>query len=654
MTVSKIVQQIIDTNSTNSVVIAQLGLSSLNNLKALVLNQSSARVCLKIFSPIDQTLAQVIKDKQFEQICAHESVLPILAIEGCQRRILNNGRLVIDFHFGPLLQQLQQIPMVNSGFINHWCFAENLDYELLTLDIFWQMAKLSQDNAQLDLDNLNCLQTSAEANLSTNNHASTEPNSKVNTEQTIISWAKLVGLYQNDHLKADDITLLERSALRSQQQQKQAPYPISSISSPQASENALPIAIIGGGVASANLALSLAERSQKVHLFCEDSALAQAASGNKQGAIYPLLTPDNNHLSQYFQQAYLFSLQRLKTLAAQGHSIDYDLCGVVHTGHDERSRKRVAKIIDSYDWQSLIATKITSEQASEIASVKIDDAGILYPLGGWVSPQDFTQAAFKQAQAIADVKLALETQITAIDYQNNAWYLSNKHQRFGPFSALVVANGKSLTQYNQTQYLQATGFRGQVSHAPSRAKLSKLSTVLCAHGYMTPGNNALHCLGASYVKNAEHLDYCPTEQIENLKKIQHSYLEQDWVKDIDISGHSARVGVRMVTRDHAPMMGPAPDIDSILALYKNHQLTPESRKFWQSHPAPTYPKLYVLGGLGSRGLSSGPLAAEALAAQICGENLPISTDFVALLNPNRMWLRKLLKGKALDNSETNV
>ncbi|WP_028768365.1 FAD-dependent 5-carboxymethylaminomethyl-2-thiouridine(34) oxidoreductase MnmC [Shewanella fidelis] len=636
MTVSKIVRQIIDTKNSDSVVIAQLGLGSLENAKALALSQTNARVTLKIFCPLNQQLTKAIEDKLFEQVFEESHFLPLLAIEGCQRRILNNGRLVIDFHFGPLLQQLQRIPLVSTGFIAHWFIANNLAPELLTLDVFWQMAKLSLDTAQIELNNL--------AGIATNN--------KADTEHDLISLAKLVGLYQEHALKADDIAFLERAAIRSQQHQKQAPYPIISRDE-KATDNDLPIAIIGGGVASANLALSLAERNQKVQLFCEDSALAQAASGNRQGAIYPLLTPDNNTLSQYFQQAYLFSLQRLKTLASQGHSIDYELCGVVHTGHDERSRKRVAKIIDSYNWQPLIAKKITAEQASEIASVKINDSGILYPLGGWVSPQDFTQAAFKQAQAISDVRLTLNTQIIDINYLDGAWYLNSQQQQFGPFSALIVANGKSLTEFEQTKYLQATGFRGQVSHAPSRAKLSKLSTVLCAHGYMTPSNNALHCLGASYVKNATHLNYCPTEQVENLNKIQHSYVDQDWVEDIDISGHSARVGVRMVTRDHAPMMGPAPDIDSILSLYQNHQLTPESRKFWQSHPAPIYPNLYILGGLGSRGLSSGPLAAEALAAQICGENLPISADFVALLNPNRMWLRKLLKGKALDTSEAN-
>lgn len=61
--------------------------------------------------------------------------------------------------------------------------------------------------------------------------------------------------------------------------------------------------------------------------------------------------------------------------------------------------------------------------------------------------------------------------------------------------------------------------------------------------------------------------------------------------------------------------------------------------------APVYPELFMLGGLGSRGLCSAPLLAEALAAQMSNEPLPLDRTTLAGLNPNRLWVRKLLKGK---------
>ncbi|MEZ9819820.1 FAD-dependent 5-carboxymethylaminomethyl-2-thiouridine(34) oxidoreductase MnmC [Shewanella sp. 10N.286.45.A1] len=622
MTVSNDIRSFLATNNSEHISIAMLGLDSVNQVLELIELHSTidGSLTLKIFCAIDNHIEAV-----FKALLQTHPAIHLVAIEGCQRVKLNHGRLIIDFHLGDYEQQLRQQPLSNS-LISYWLCTSRFAAQSIEQALFWQMAKHSQDNC----------------------HCLISDELPTDSQQTLLALCDLVGFNVEKSMLssassiADNVLLMERQALRAQQSSQQAPYPI------QTAESTTEIAVIGGGIASASLVLSLAERHKKISVFCEDSELAQAASGNKQGAIYPLLTPDNNTLSQYFQQAYLFSLHRLNALAVNNYPIDFDLCGVLHTGHDDRSRKRVQKIINGHPWNADIAHAVNEKQSSEIAGVEINEAGIFYPLGGWVAPQDLTKASFKRAQQLSDVNVQLNTQVTALEKSDAGWFLINNQQRLGPYKTVVVANGKSLTRFEQTKHLQITGFRGQVSHAPTRAKLSNLSTVLCAHGYMTPKNNALHCLGASYVKDADNLAYSPQEQVDNLHKIQHSYLDKDWNRDIDITKHSARVGVRMVTRDHAPMMGPAPDLDAIMSLYNNHQLTPASRKFWQNTPAPVHKGLYILGGLGSRGLSSGLLAAEALAAQLCGETMPLSTDFVALLNPNRMWMRKLLKGKALE------
>ncbi|MBS0975271.1 FAD-dependent oxidoreductase, partial [Serratia rubidaea] len=113
----------------------------------------------------------------------------------------------------------------------------------------------------------------------------------------------------------------------------------------------------------------------------------------------------------------------------------------------------------------------------------------------------------------------------------------------------------------------------------------------------------------------------------------------------DVSGGQARCGVRSATRDHLPMVGALPDYRQTLAQYQN---LPQRRQRGEViDQAPVYPNLFMLGGLGSRGLCSAPLAAEILAAQLFGEPLPADAEVLAALNPNRMWVRKLLKGRPL-------
>ncbi len=319
----------------------------------------------------------------------------------------------------------------------------------------------------------------------------------------------------------------------------------------------------------------------------------------------------------------------------------------MQTAHDERSQLRLDKIIQSQNWPSEIAYRVDAQQANSLANINIDKSGFFYPLAGWVCPYEYAEAALQKAQQLTEVKLHLETEILEIEHQSEGWYLITAKHRFGPFAQVVLANGAALTQFDASNKLQISPFRGQVSHVPTQFQLSQLATVLCANGYLTPSHQGLHCLGASYVKEPKHLDFCPQEQQENLAKMHESYPDQGWLDDIDMSGNNARVGVRMVTRDHFPMMGCAPDVAKILEDYEQHQLTKESRHYWQTTPAPVHQGLYILGGLGSRGLSSGPLAAECLAAQLCGEPIPLDKATLCKLNPNRMWLRKLLKGKSL-------
>ncbi|MBM7073017.1 FAD-dependent 5-carboxymethylaminomethyl-2-thiouridine(34) oxidoreductase MnmC [Shewanella sp. 202IG2-18] len=410
-----------------------------------------------------------------------------------------------------------------------------------------------------------------------------------------------------------------------------------------------PVAIIGGGLASVHLALSLAERGKTVKIFCKDSEVAQGASGNKQGALYPLLTPENSELSQFFQQAFLFSRQRVQQLSADGYKLDHDFCGVLQSGHDERSTDRLNKILDGQDWPDDIVQSVDANRANDIAGINIDKPAAFYPLAGWVCPFEFTQATLAKAKSLSDVSIKYNYNITKLEKTGDAWLLHTDKEVFGPFKQVVNATGSQLINFEQTKELPASNFRGQVSHIPSRSKISKLKTVICAHGYMTPANNNMHCVGASYVRLSHDRSYQPIEQLDNLQKMQHSYPEKEWIDDIDISGHDARVGVRMVTRDHFPMLGCAPDYEKLVEMQKPILNKRKSyvEQYWRDTEAPIIEGLYVLGALGSRGLCSGPLAAEVMASLLCNEIPPVDYNLLKKLNPNRMWIRKIEKNKPI-------
>ena len=604
-------------------------------------------------------------DSPLKSICQSLIDNQIANILGIQPiSCINSPALAVQFHIGHQSQILKATLAQASCLFNNWLIPAP---ESLTMDKsdLWQLARLSEDEATI---------------------YHTQGQTLGNSTRDLFTHLGLSLHDLNDtktpteHKRICDETLSqERQALRAHIAEQNAycqgrQLLTRKLSNKHNEIDNKDIAIIGGGLASTALCLSLAKRGKELHFFCQDAELATRASGNKQGAIYPLLTPENNTLSQFFQQAFLYSRRLIQSLTENGQQISHGFCGVLHTGHDERSIKRIKKIIDGQDWPQSIAYKVSATEANKLANIDINQEGIFYPLGGWVCPHEFAKAAFEQAKQYSAIKSQFNCNISRISQEDGLWYLhaNSKLQQteqeteitYGPFKQVVLANGEGINQLEQTRELQITGFRGQVSHIPARAKLSQLATVLCSLGYLTPHNQGLHCVGASYVKQPKNTDYCHQEQLGNVEKMQASYQGATWLEDIDVSARSARVGVRMVTRDHAPMMGIAPNIDALRQRYLEKQTEqqtssgkPErkergqrnpSGQFWQHNTPPSFDNLYLLGGLGSRGLSSGPLAAEALAAQMCDEPACIDYHTLALLSPNRMWLRKLIKGKAVE------
>ena len=97
------------------------------------------------------------------------------------------------------------------------------------------------------------------------------------------------------------------------------------------------VAIIGGGIASALLSLALLHRGWQVTLYCADPAPANGASGNRQGALYPLLSTHDPALFQFFPAAFTLARRVYDTLPV---AFDHDWCGVTQLGWDEKSQQK--------------------------------------------------------------------------------------------------------------------------------------------------------------------------------------------------------------------------------------------------------------------------------------------------------------------------
>ncbi|MGX5834515.1 bifunctional tRNA (5-methylaminomethyl-2-thiouridine)(34)-methyltransferase MnmD/FAD-dependent 5-carboxymethylaminomethyl-2-thiouridine(34) oxidoreductase MnmC [Aeromonas piscicola] len=535
-----------------------------------------------------------------------------LPIQGCHRLQFANGRIRLDLWFGDIKDMLPQVPHHEYGLVDAWYldgFSPAKNPEMWTQDLFDGLARLARPDASI----------------------------ATFTCAGFVRRGLIAAGFAMKKVKGHGS---KREMLIGDRTDKQPVQTIAPWYARPAGRDG-EVLIIGGGIASAMTALSLVERGRKVTLLCEGREPATGASGNRQGALYPLLNGEHDALSRFYSLAFGYARQRLLALA-EHHPIAFDLCGVVQLGYDDKSRAKLTKMSQG-PFPPELMHSLSATETEQIAGLPSGHGGVSYPLGGWLCPADLTRAAIQEAQASGLLQMEYDTPITAIDELTDGWRVESDTGRQWQAPTLVVAAGHQLPALLPFAELPLYPVRGQVSHVPTTATLSQLKTVLCYDGYLTPAHNHQHCIGASYGRNQSSLEFRAEEQAQNQARLQACLPDQIWPSEVDVSGNEARVGVRCASRDHLPVVGPIARLASLADHYAQLQ-----RDQQNAAPLPRHPGLYVLGALGSRGLCSAPLCGELLASEICGDPLPLSADLLEALHPARYWVRKLLKGKPLN------
>jgi tRNA 5-methylaminomethyl-2-thiouridine biosynthesis bifunctional protein len=537
-----------------------------------------------------------------------------IAVADCQRIILDDGLITLDLWFGDIKDCMPQIWMDDSGVVDAWFldgFAPSKNPEMWNQNLFNNMASLSKANCS-------CATFTAAGFVRRGLIESGFDMKKVKgfgTKREMIAGTLLTRTHTANHSPWLAVTR---------------------------TENTDDIAIIGGGIASATLAQSLVRRKKRVTLYCCDSQAAMGASGNKQGAVYPLLHGNLDSLARFFAPAFVYARHYYQQAANQ-IAFDHEWCGVTQLSWDEKSARKNDKIIDK-GFTSNLVTPLTPQQTNQTAGVECNVSSIHYPLGGWLCPQQLTQGLFKELELSDYFSVVYDCDITKMTQHDTHWCLEDSQGSSYRHSVAVVANGHKIGEFEQSKKIPGTPVRGQVSHIATTKALSEIKTVLCYDGYLTPANkhNKNHCIGASYNRFDLALTLSEHDQQDNQQRLEKCLPDAKWVHDVDTSTNQARVSIRCASRDHMPFVGNVCRFDDLVVQYRDLQNNQSG-----ADNVPVYRGLYALVGLGSRGLSSAPLLGEMLASQICGDPLPMPLSVIEALHPGRMWVRKLLKGKAI-------
>ena len=410
------------------------------------------------------------------------------------------------------------------------------------------------------------------------------------------------------------------------------------------------VSIIGGGIASACAAYALTKQGIKVTLYCKDSYLAQGGSSNAIGALYPLLHQQEDDISSFYQQAFWRARALYTEISEQGFSFAHQWCGLLEVSYKKALVKRQKAFENLNTWPNDLIHGVNAKQASDLANINLAYGGLFMPNAGWVSPQDLVKQIFNAAKSTSRLKVMTDTHVTKIrqvantssNESSTAWSLTSNQGEFNA-SVLVICGGADSIEIEQLKSLPLTATRGQVTSMKSNKQINKLSTVICHKGYLTPENKGIHCIGATFQKNDTNITTNKADDSYNLTMLKKCLPELssaiDW-QEQDISSSKARL--RCMSQDHLPLVGAVPDIKEHIATYP-HLAKDKNWKYNQA--APCIDNLYVLLGLGARGLCSAPLAADILTAELCNTPYPLDSQMLFNLSPNRFIIRDIIKRK---------
>ncbi|WP_340679421.1 bifunctional tRNA (5-methylaminomethyl-2-thiouridine)(34)-methyltransferase MnmD/FAD-dependent 5-carboxymethylaminomethyl-2-thiouridine(34) oxidoreductase MnmC [Paraglaciecola sp.] len=542
-------------------------------------------------------------------------------IAGCHRLEFMAGKVTLDLWLGDVHDVLPQWSAGEHGIVDSWYldgFAPSKNPEMWTADLFTQMARVAkQDCTYATFTAAGMVKRGLlEAGFSVEKQPG-HGKKRHNLRGHLLSKSPMV--WPKPYYNRASAYLISASHRKTAQPK---------------------IAIIGGGLAAANCAYALSRRGLKSDIYCQDTELAQSASGNHQGAIYPHLNSEANTASQFHALAYWYATQfyqRLHRVAASSadHSFAHQWCGVIQVAFNDKVLQRQQKLVEQGVWSEELVRWLNPTEASKIANIELPYTGLFYPHGGWLNPPELVNSLVKQAGS----SIYCGKKLSTMTHSPQGWQLSFSDHSQTQADIVLVATGSEFANIEQLARLPLKGVRGQVEHIATTEELNPLSTVICHKGYLTPALNKFHALGSSYVKDDHGTDYRLTEQNTNLTLHKKALNLSSWAQNI-VGQSQGRAAIRCSTADHLPMVGAVPDyVNQQQRFHDLYKALPA-----QQYPvAKDYPNLYMLNGLGSRGLTTAPLLAEVLASQICAEPLPLPVSILDTLNPNRFLIRSLIR-----------
>lgn len=406
--------------------------------------------------------------------------------------------------------------------------------------------------------------------------------------------------------------------------------------------------VIGAGLAGCAMTERLASRGWRVTLLDAHDGPARQTSSHRAAAMHAHISADDSLLSRLSRAGNQYALRAWAALAAAGHPVGWHGCGVLQIGENEAEAEAQCAALEALGLPESFVRWMTPAEAAAHHRAGVARGGLWFAQGGWVAPPDICNAQLRRAGDAVHARFGVR--VDRVRRQDGAWEaIGHDGAILASAPVMVLANAHEARRLVPMRHQVVRRVRGQLTTL-SQEQVGALGQwpdcVVTGAGYLLPvAEDGRGRVGSSYEADEGPLIARAHVHAENLDRLAGLLPGASAeIRRLDVSGMEGYVGVRTVSHNRLPLIGPMPDEAAAAA-------SASALRGGHLRDIPRLPGLYAALAYGSRGLTWAALGAELLVSQIEGEPLPLEADLADAVDPARLLLRALRHGQVIGAQE---
>ncbi len=392
------------------------------------------------------------------------------------------------------------------------------------------------------------------------------------------------------------------------------------------------VIVIGGGLAGANVAYSLCMQGVQVRVVDQAPVPGGAASALSWGILHPHFTRDDSPLSKLSREGFLLARSRLRELEEKTGEPLFELLGCLQMAHTDEiyaEWQSAASQDQPFALPADYGTLLQKEEASLKAGLSLKRGGWFFSMAGMARSGAFCRALIKASGA----SYRGNTQVVALKKQDKYWQLIGEFGEVIDEATDVVVCAAFASEALLGSALGLEALPGRITLLRD-TDLTELKCPVSGEGYIAHMSDGYCGVGATYELERTG-PWTETKAHENNLEKLDSLL----TKSVPVVVTGAYCGVRAAGPGRLPVLGASIDEEKWLSVCRSHKEYPQDSSLWDQEG------LWVLAGLGSRGLSTSALCADMLTSLMLGVALPADPALLKTLAPSRYLRRQWMSGK---------